>query len=305
MVPPLARMIAGFGLALSACATRSVDRFGVRELYPTAPGGREWTLPDDAQNAGSEWRPETDDVVRLDSGVFETEGTAGEVRLTTHSPAGSAWWRNVEMTAYFRYAGDRPGGGQQPHFELLLRGERHYSAADVSADSLDDGVAAPQGTVTWPGYPYGPRTLDWHCLGTAYHGNVELDGTALFEKELSHVAGYAPQRGQSQVAGFSPSAGNWFGMKLVVRNAQHDTRAHLELWIDAAADGRWQKTSAYDDLAGAWVASDPALDGCTQEPFSYQPGQVVTWAGPWLIFRSDSILLDFKWLSARELAPLP
>jgi hypothetical protein len=31
----------------------------------------------------------------------------------------------------------------------------------------------------------------------------------------------------------------------------------------------------------------------------------MTWAGPWLIFRSDSIAMDFRWSSAREIAALP
>src|SRR5688572_17168142 len=34
-----------------------VDRFGVRKIYPTVSGGREWTLPNDAESANSEWSP--------------------------------------------------------------------------------------------------------------------------------------------------------------------------------------------------------------------------------------------------------
>lgn len=118
-----------------------------------------------------EWKPETNDVTRVSPGVFHTFGEGGQVRLNVTSPTGKAWWRNVEMTAYFRYAADRVCCGQVQHWELFARGERH-SETDIAGTAIDDGVAAPPGTAVWPGYPYGSGLVDVHCLGTAYHGNV-------------------------------------------------------------------------------------------------------------------------------------
>ncbi len=38
-------------------------------------------------------------------------------------------------------------------------------------------------------------------------------------------------------------------------------------------------------------------------PFRYAADQVMTWAGPWVTFRSDSVVMEFKWLSVREVGP--
>lgn len=53
-----------------------------------------------------------------------------------------------------------------------------------------------------------------------------------------------------------------------------------------------------------WAAEDSTIDGCTSAPFRYQPDQLMPWAGPWVIFRSDSIAIDFRWFSVREIDPL-
>ena len=284
----------------------TTDPFGVRELYPTTGGGREWWLPDDAQTIKGEWQPETDDVTKVSPGVFHTFGEGGQVRLNVTSPAGKAWWRNVEMTAYFRYTADKVCCGQVQHWELFARGERH-SETNIAGTAIDDGVSAPPGTATWPGYPYGSGLIDVHCLGTAYHGNVYPTGRVLFEKEVSHSNGYGAQKATKTLdrTAFPDPLKRWFGMKFVARNAASDSKVHLEVWLDANADGTWSKVTEVDDTKGSWAATSTTLDGCTSAPFSYVPDQLLTWAGPWVTFRSDSIEMDFKWLSVREVGPLP
>src|SRR5688500_2800481 len=79
------------------------DTFGVRMLNPSLPGGRSWLLPERAELPSAEWNVERVPVTRVAAGVFHTQGNAGEVRLTVGSPATRAWWRNVEVTGYFRY----------------------------------------------------------------------------------------------------------------------------------------------------------------------------------------------------------
>lgn len=283
-------------------AAPSVDRFGVREIHPTTPGGREWTLPDTADTPDDEWQPETNDVTKVSSGVFDTIGDNGQVRLNVVSPAGKAWWRDVEMTGYFRYVSDHVSDGQVQHLELFARGERH-SSTSITGDEINGGIAAPPGTATWPGYPYGSSTVDVHCLGTAYHGNVYPTGRALFEKEVTHVEGYADQRGVVSGTGAAPK-GAWFGMKFVVRNTKAMDRVHLELWLDAKADGTWTMVTSYDDTFGNWPASTTTLDGCTAAPYRYTPAMLLSWAGPWVTFRSDSIELQLKELSVREIGPI-
>lgn len=282
----------------------STDKFGVRMLYPTAPKARTWTLPDDAEQPSSEWNVEREQVTRVSAGVFHTLGSDGEVRLGVGSPAGKSWWRNVEITGYFRYTEAHDSNGQLRHWELLARGERH-AQAKIMGSAINGGSAAPAGSATWPGYPFAGTAVNAQCLGSSYHGNFYPEGRGLFEKELSHSAGYASQRAPSTMKAFPDPTMRWFGLKLVVRNADNNKRVHLELWIDAMANGDWKMLTETDDVPGAWSASNGELDGCAAPPFSFSRDQLLTWAGPWVIFRSDSLGMDFRWLSVREISPLP
>jgi hypothetical protein len=302
--------LAGYDAALPAFDSGpgmnpAIDSFGVGKLYPTRSGGREWYLPSDAEKPSSEWNVENISVTRVSAGVFHTVGENGQVRLSVGSPSGRTWWRNVEMTAYFRYTEPRDSNGQERHWALIARGERHDDSDAMNGNDINGGVPAPSGTATWPGYPYGNATINPRCLGASYHGNFYISGSGLLEKEVSHANGYAAQREETTVKNFVDPLNRWFGLKFVVRNAQSDTRVHLELWLDANADGRWQRLTQSDDTAGSWASKDPSIDGCTAAPFSYTPDELLTWAGPWVIFRSDSIAMDFRWLSAREITPLP
>jgi hypothetical protein len=279
------------------------DRFGVRKLYPTATSGREWYLPDNAAAASNEWNVERIPVSEVSPGVFHTLGEDGEVRLSVGSPAGRSWWRNVEMTGYFRYTAAHDSDGQERHWEFLARGERHTNGS-IRASSINAGIAAPSGTKAWPGYPFSGSNLTAACLGTAYHGNFYADGRGLFEKEISHTDGYSSQRAQVAARGFADPMQRWFGLKFVVRDSRDEKTVHMELWLDANADGNWSRLTQTDDTAGGWAAADSALDGCTAAPFAYQRNQLLSWSGPWVIFRSDSMEMDFRWLSVREIDAL-
>jgi hypothetical protein len=268
-------------------------------MYPTAPGGREWFLPSHAEISTSEWAPEID-LQRVASGVYHT---GGQVRMSVRSPDRRAWWRNVEMTGYIRYTGPAAGEPDQPpHIAFYARGERH-SELPLDAALINDGIVAPAGTVTWPGYPFS-GSINPHCLGTAYHGSVFMDdGRVAWDKELSHTQGYTDtRRGVSQLSGFAPR-GRWFGFKVVIRNVVADGSVELEIWVDAGADGTWVQVSEAVDQ-GDWRAGTTAIDGCGAAPFGYRANQVVDWAGPWATFRADSMEFDFAKLSVREIDPL-
>lgn len=306
--PPAAALDGGSSApardAGTSAADMDRDRFGVRMLYPSAAQARTWTLPDNAEQPTSEWNVERARVTRVSAGVFHTVGNNGEVRLSVGSPAGKSWWRNVEATGYFRYTEAHDSNGQLRHWELIARSERHAQGSVVPS-AVNGGVAAPAGTAAWPGYPFGSSAINAHCLGSSYHGNFYPDGNGLFEKELSHSAGYASQRGAKKAAAFPDPMMRWFGLKLVVRNADSNRRVHLELWIDAMANDDWKLLTQVDDVPDTWTASHADLEGCTRAPFSFSHDQLLTWAGPWVIFRSDSLGMDFRWLSVREIPPLP
>jgi hypothetical protein len=291
----------------------------VLELYPSIPEGREWYLPDGADlNANGEFVPEHKDITVIQTAtptVYHTTGSGSDaqVRLNVHSPRGAAWWQDVEMTGYFRWTAIV--GSNPPHWELEARGERHSTSAVLKGE-VNDGNPPPAGTVTWPwweAFALG-NALNPHALGTAYHGNLYAQSAhvdlALFEKEIAHTDGYSlQQRGKIQAAtGLPPARNSWFGIKFVVRNRADGSAVKMELWLDPAETGTWTKISELTDQNGIgndWIAGTTTMDGATAAPYSYVRNQLITWAGPFVCFRSDNLAMDFKKLSVREIDRLP
>jgi hypothetical protein len=284
--------------ALAALVLSATDLWGVQEIRPTIAGGREWFLPETADAPDATWRPESAAVLRIPGGWHTCGATTnGETRLNVTSPAGAAWWRNVEATAYARRFALEPASTQRPHVELVVRGERH-SAIPFAPSAYNLGVPAPAGTVTPPGWPWATEaTVNPHCAGTGYHANF-YDGQVLFEKELSHSEGYGSQRGSVSVPGLSLD--NWNGFKALAYNSLDGAAVHLEAWVDLGATGTWTKVASVTDTTG-WPAT--TLEGCDAAPYGYSRSMPITWAGPWVLFRADAMALDFRWLSVREIAP--
>ncbi len=271
-------------------------------------------MPDDADlNEDLEFVPEGGVVTVVEHGpptVYHTdgEGPDAQIRLNVHSPRDKQWWRNVEMTGYFRWLNQIARG--EPHWEMTVRGERHEDGTTAPLASVNDGVPPPPGTAVWPWWNAlaGSQSIRAAALGSTYHANVYATThngpLGLFEKELSHVEGYADQRGDVAPSGLPPPRGEWFGYKFVCRNDVAGTRVKLELYVDELADGTWTKVSEYVDENGLghdWTAS--ADDGTDAAPYSIALNQLITWAGPWAGFRADNLSMDFRELSVREVDP--
>ena len=306
------------------------DQFGVLMKYATEPSGREWFLGD-ATKTNGEWAPETNDITAVGNGVYQTFGSSGQVRLNVPSPGGRPWWHNVEATAYFRAVGYT--GNQPPHWEILARSERHSGTSNTPRkNQVNSGIAPPDGTAYWPWWNVLSDTdyVNVHALGSSYHGNIYVQNPgrgsdfAHLEKEFSHVGGYASQKNPISDSGWPIAAAAldsshptaWFGMKWIVRNNLAGTTVHTELWLDEQANNTWSLVTSFDDSAGAWALSSlgsdgnsytlgsVAVPGCTQPPYSLALDQPLTWAGPWVEFRSDEMTMQFKWLSVREIGPV-
>ncbi len=299
----------GNGTAI-AKVTVTVRPAGQSFVYPLAPGGREWYLPDNAnRNADREFVPETKDITVVQTGsptVYHTVGygSNNQIRLNVHSPAGKAWWRNVEMTAYYRVTG--VSGANYPQVDFEIRGERHTSSS-VTKSSINDGIAPPAGTALWKWWNSvaGTDSVVGPALGTAYHGIFYISHAsdpawAQVSKEISHPNGYTPAQ-RVQTTKLMPPVGQWFGAKFVARNdAATNSRVKVELWFDANAAGTWTKVKEYIDQGG-WSASN--LDGTGAASYSIAPDQIITWAGPYARFRADNVAFDFKQWSVREIDP--
>jgi hypothetical protein len=278
----------------------NTDRFGVRKIYATKSGGREWTLPDNAtQSDGRGWSGSGISSTGT-AGVFHVSGSP---RIAVMSPSGFTWWRNVEITAYYRLTQALPQDGPPRGWQLYARGGPHITSQSC-ATCFNGGVRAPSGTPTWPNYPWGDGQINGHCLGSSYKGYMDLAGTMQFKKEISHAGGYTGGLAKSQVWPGQIPTGKWFGFKTIIRNYSNNTNVHMESYIDMDANGNWVKKADLNDT-GNWNAGSSTLDGCTAAPFSYRQNTKITWAGPYVNFRADSLSFDFRWLSAREIDALP
>ena len=298
---------AGSGGTDGVHGTDSVDPFGVRRIYPTTAGGREWYLPAKAEVESDEWKPSDGSRGRVmatsQPGVFHVEGSP---RFPVVSPAGKAWWRNVEITGYFRYLATRSIDRERPGWQIFARSERHTQHETIDSSTVNYGVRPPPGTAVWPGYPFPSGQLNAHCVATSMKGFVQVDGAVRFKKEISHNAGYTDARAEVHPFsdGGSVPQNAWFGVKVVIRNFNANRFVHMEIWTDLPGDGTWRKVTQTDDT-GNWRATDARIDGCTAAPFRYSPAQLITWAGPWAFFRFDDVSCDIKWFSIREIDPLP
>jgi hypothetical protein len=278
--------------------TPGADCFGTQEIYPTLPGGREWCLPATADKSDSEWQGGGVAMATSEPGVFHVNGSP---RIPVVSPAGKAWWRNVELTAYVRLVQVVTGTTIAPEWQLYARGERHV-ITQIDGASVNGGVMPPAGTPVWPGYPFSGM-IDGHCVASAYKGYILIDGRMWFKKEISHTSGYTGSRDIKQVWASGVPANQWIGFKTVIRNVNKDTNVHMETWLDQNATGSWVKINDVDDIGG-WTGQ-PNPDGCSGAPFNYANDQLVTWAGPHAYIRFDNLSSDFKAFTVREIAPLP
>ena len=275
-----------------------MDPFGVRKIYPTRNGGREWFMPENATQGDGEWGGANQVTATGERGVFRVNGSP---RIAVASPAGKAWWRNVEMTGYYRYRSTLPNADLTPGFQLYARGERH-TANMVNGATVNGGRQPPSGTPTWPGYPYSGM-INGHCLGSSYKGYMDIGGSMDFKKEVSHTAGYTGARDSKRPFGGPVPTDQWVGFKAVIRNFDGDRAVHMESWLDPKGDGTWQKINDVRDNGGWAGGANP--DGCGAAPFNYKNDQIITWAGPHVNWRFDFVNVDVKWFSAREVDPLP
>jgi hypothetical protein len=270
-----------------------VDKFAIKEIYPTKTGGEEWFMNMDdpgndpriggegppskfvQQNDDGSWKVQSNEVRY---GVLTSSGYHPDLITTLNQQALAANgymqspndWKNVEMTGYFKvnsFTDSNQNGG--PHIELLARGGRNTN--DI-------------GTIDG---------LSRQCEATTYHSNTYVDGRVKFEKDLEHTIGYTTGDPEKQHA-ISPLVGRWIGVKAVFYNLP-DGSVRLEQWIDENSNNNWHRVLRFTDN-GNWGGGTPNCGG--------PDTQIITWGGPIAIFRWDNIDdMDVKYFSVREINP--
>ncbi len=254
------------------------DKFGIKKIYSTKPGGEEWIMnmqdpnndprskpPSMAKNSDGSWRVSSDQVRY---GVYTSAGYKPDDVEKDHGVIASRGymqspndWKNVEMTGKVKFN----SGDSGENWAWYARGGRH----------------------TGSGNPDG-------CEGSSLKGDLRYtDGTVRWAKGQWHVS-YVFSSWKNSPAS---ADGKFVGFKAMMYNTVIDgeTAVKLELWVDPSNDNNWQK--AYDFIdQGGWGSDGGECNG--------EPDQIISWGGPVASFRWDGAnSVDIKNLSVREIVP--
>ncbi len=265
------------------------DIFGISEIYPTLSGGREWFV-NMTNPANSSLFSETGDfeLLKQNDGSWRVNST--HVRLVVETPQNMTEWKNVEITGYAKLS-------------LLTNvnstssiGSNSNSTTTNNSDSgeIDDFAFIGRS---------GRHSSVVPCEGTAYVGGLHKDGSVGWKKEIWHTGGYTDERAMNIVT--EPILNRWVGWKVIIYDVQvnNHTAVKLESYLDEHNNDSWKKVTEIIDNGGWYSRSSD------EEFFSADCGKardhIIVEAGPFVIFRTDNLLLDFKNLSIREInAPL-
>jgi hypothetical protein len=246
-----------------------VNKFGIKEIYPTKVGGREWYV-----NMNN---PINDSIFSIgpdQSIAKEGDGswriTNPEVRMAVTTPQNSKPWKNVEITGYVKV---------------------------ISIKNRDKGIPED---IAWFARG-GIHNADARCNGTALIGGIRVDGSVGWKKEIWFTGGYTDELAKAKVT--NSSVDRWIGWKVVMYNVNNNTAVKMESYLDNNNTNHWIRVTNLTDNGG-WYAdtSDKKFDSANcGKPKDY----IMTNSGPAVTFRSDNMILDFKNLSVREIQALP
>lgn len=260
----------------------NIDKFGVKELYPTATGGNQWYVNMADPNSDTSFR-NLPTITKQADGSFQV--SASQVRMEAWSPT-SHKWLNVEITEYSKVI-----GGTNTLLQMYSRGG-HHTATNPCLGSAMKGRFYPDHSaivkeVTHPAYTSNRNTLTTG-LPTAYN--------------MAHWQGYKEV------------------IYNVVENGK--TYVKVETYVDANAQdssgnlqikNNWVKVGEYVDRGG-WSTSDADFDATCfptnkdSTQLYRQRDEILNTGGGTstqniAAWRSDDLTWDWKYLSVREITP--
>ncbi len=262
----------------SLSSSAGVDRFGVRTVYPTTPGGRTW-------HARWDSHPRTIRSGQVDprDPTFHNRGsgnsfrilgdgralsTGGVQRHYIWDPSGARDWGDVELTFYAMRIREEADAPSRTGFTVEVRSGNGHSRDDS-------------------------RT----CGGYGYAATFRYWGGASLGKELRHpaMADVGGPSGRNIWDGGELPKNRWIGFKLVVRDVPGGVRIELYRDLDEGRDGGdWRLMQEYVDRGGWGMSGAP--NGCGR-PWDW----VIDGRHPVVLIRNDQSTLYYKWASVREI----
>jgi hypothetical protein len=248
--------------------SKGEDIFGIKEIYPTRPDGREWFLnSEDPRSDGIFYITSDKNITKQSDGSWLINSS--EVRMNVDTPPGLSEWKNVEITGYARI----------------------LSVIDPSKEN----------DLAWFARS-GIHSNKSPCEGTGLIGGIHTDGTVEWKKEILFREGYTDGRDKAKVV-VDPIIGRWIGWKVVMYNTNNNSAVKMESYIDNKDTNYWVQVTNLTDNGG-WSAksSDEKFysTDCNR-PKDY----ILTNGGPIVTFRTDNLVWEFKDLSVREIQPFP
>lgn len=261
-------MISSAAAIPSNNSSKGEDIFGIKEIYPTRPDGREWFLnSEDPRSDGIFYITSDKNITKQSDGSWLINSS--EVRMNVDTPPGLSEWKNVEITGYARI----------------------LSVIDPSKEN----------DLAWFARS-GIHSNKSPCEGTGLIGGIHTDGTVEWKKEILFREGYTDGRDKAKVV-VDPIIGRWIGWKVVMYNTNNNSAVKMESYIDNKDTNYWVQVTNLTDNGG-WSAksSDEKFYSTScNKPKDY----ILTNGGPIVTFRSDNLVWVFKDLSVREIQPFP
>jgi len=296
-----------------------IDRFGIREIYATASGGRtyysnwhtatahQWDATGgqvpaanlDPQDSFADLISPTTCRAIVDPATktltADTNADRNSWRYYIKDPLDDEtsstwkWSESVEITVYYKAIQDYLGGSTHVHCRIIGPTE-HWNAI------TDDNPAA------------------CGAAGHEYNYEIKADGTNQFKKEEFH-ASVADGEGYADDIHFPDTSApynQWVGMKLVTRKKGADMK--VEAWkdlTDGTAGGTWIKANEIIDDGTNWKLSSQAgitnyaaLPAGTGNCTKISPIDcALTMDGSAVGLRVDNTKTQFKKFSVREIDP--
>ena len=176
----------------------TVDKFGIREIYPTKSNGTEWYINmssplNDKSFSLSGGGEKTSNsslanatslnghIIKEPDGSYQVYGVRKtgkydfSVRMNVNASDIAKWWKNIEMTGYVKVVTDTSGCC----FRLVCQRSSHISSSP--------------------------------CEGVAYHAGLRADGSEYWQKEIWHTGGYTDFR--SNITATHSLLGRWVGLR--------------------------------------------------------------------------------------------